>query len=911
MLSNTRVIATVFFLIFFIVACGGGGGVGSGANGGNGGSANVAPTISNLELSHYFALFNEGAGRTSVQAMFDYTDPEGDIVSVRIEISDGSSLSIEVEAPIPAPSGTLAGDVEFSTTQSGVFAAEVWVIDAVGNSSNRLSVEFTIYGSAELTDLFLTEAAFSQPFDPDEPDYFATVASDVAQVFVTAVLLDPNSTFEINGVAGNSGAQTGPIDLDFGTNELVVTVAATYGEDTREYRIRVERELSSNARLTSLSVTPGALDQAFDPDVEDYTATLSFLARFVHVSAETEDENATIEVNGTPVTSGVPSNPIPVFKEDVSTQIEISVIAQDSLGRTRHRIHATRRNPPPFASFEVVADDTTQWPGSTDLLNGFQEPAYDGTTVAFWGARTGEGGIFVARDGNLEIIADTSMAEPRSGIDTFEVFGAPALDGNGVAFHSYAPNFGGIYTSIDGNLAVVADNQTPIPNGSNSFSNFSDPVFSDGVTAYTGTGWNQQRGIYADFGGEIGMVVDKTTVAPNAGGALFDDFGAPNLVSSRIVFRGRTPSPGQEGIYRIVNGNLEVIADRTTLLPGGGAETLQYFDDQVAQDGDRVAFVARDNTFSGNLLVHDGVGLHLIADSDTPEPMRSASDVSPNAPIALDGSVLLFHGMSGPVLVKDGTMATIAGAGDVIGGRIIDWAYFRHDALANGKAALLLRNADFSRTVALADFSIKVPIASAAYELENSFADQQDGPDVVPLGGTLQGKGYAFGQNEGLSSSGVLAATGYSIEFVFRLNSVDGLRKVIDFAELTSNSGLYLDEGITKFVDAASPTTITGNGPPAEAEINIHVVMTRDAATGTVTVSVDGEERLQFVDAASEATFATAVANFFRDDAVTQTDAAAGFVHFLRIYDSALSPEQVRFLARSLSDCALDGCLER
>jgi len=291
--------------------------------------------------------------------------------------------------------------------------------------------------------------------------------------------------------------------------------------------------------------------------------------------------------------------------------------------------------------------------------------------------------------------------------------------------------------------------------------------------------------------------------------------------------------------------------------------------------------------------------------------MRPAADVGPNSPVALDGAVLLFHGMAGPVLVRDGKMATIVGAGDVIGGRLVEWAYFRHDALANNKVALLLRNADFSRSVVLADLSIEVPLATAAYELESNFADEQGGPDLVPLGGVLQGAGYAFGQNQGLVSSGVIPPNEYSIELVFRLDNVGSLRKVIDFAELASDSGLYLDDGFAIFVDAASQSTVVGNGPAAEAGINIHVVMTRDAASGTVTVFVDGEERLQFVDAAAEATFATAVANFFRDDDATQADATAGFAHLLRIYNSALSTAQVRFLSRSLSDCNLDGCLQR
>ena len=186
-----------------------------------------------------------------------------------------------------------------------------------------------------------------------------------------------------------------------------------------------------------------------------------------------------------------------------------------------------------------------------------------------------------------------------------------------------------------------------------------------------------------------------------------------------------------------------------------------------------------------------------------------------------------------------------------------------------------------------------------------------DNRQIATLGGVLQGAGYAFGQNQGLVSSGVIPPNEYSIELVFRLDNVGSLRKVIDFAELASDSGLYLDDGFAIFVDAASQSTVVGNGPAAEAGINIHVVMTRDASSGTVTVFVDGEERLQFVDAAAEATFATAVANFFRDDDATQSDATAGFAHLLRIYDSALSTAQVRFLSRSLSDCNLDGCLQR
>ena len=894
-------------LLTLLAACGGGSS--GGGNGGNGG-VNVTPAISNLQLARDSAEFNEGGGMSVLQVFLDYTDPEGDINSVTIELSDGTSISVDVQGPIPTPSGTLEGLVEFSTAESGEFTGQVWVIDSAGNESNRLDFTFTILGSAEVTGLSLVEGPFTQPFDPARLAYTARVVHAVAQVTVTVDSLDPNSTIDINGMAGTSGTPIGPFDVGFDVNEFVVTTTAAFGDEVSVYRIFVERELSDNARLSTLSVTPGALDQPFDTTVENYTASLRFLSQFVHVIAESENEYATISVNGTAVASGTPSDPINVLIEQGSTRLDIDVIAQDGISRTRHRVYAARQKPPPFATFEVIADNTTLWPGSTDLLDGFREPAYDGTSVAFMGWKPGHGGIFVESAGNLELIADITTPEPRAGVATFEVFGDPALDGDGVAFYSFAPTFGGIYTAIGGNLAFVADNQTEVPGGTGTFWQFFDPAFSAGNTAFLANGFNLQHGIYSDLGGALNMIVDKTTVAPNADGALFELFGVPHLDDSSIAFLGMTAPLGQEGIYRVIGGNLEVIADRSTVFPGA-TPSLVHFDESVDQDGGRVAFFGKDNFGWPRLFVRNGIELQLIAEPDTAMPLVSSTTRAPLAPVAMDGSALVFTGYSGPILVKDGMMANVASAGDMIGGRLIDAAFFRHDALSGDKIALILRNADMSRSIVLADMTIETPVADAAYELGGNFADTQGGPDLVALGGTLQGNGYAFGQNQGLTSTGVLAANEYSIELVFRLEDTAGPRKIVDFGELGSDSGLYLDDGLMTFVDAATPQTFAGSEPSAEDGLNIHMALTRDAATAEVTVWVDGEEHLRFIDVAAQATFATSNATFFSDDDVTQMDAAAGFAHFVRAYDSALSEQQVRFLARSLSDCALDGCLER
>ncbi|MDH3429507.1 MAG: cadherin-like beta sandwich domain-containing protein [Gammaproteobacteria bacterium] len=897
-----RLALLVSVVVFGLAACGGGSGGKE--------KKNVAPVISNLQLGRDTVPYNEGGGTFILQAFLDYTDPEGDIRSVIIEISGGSRISLAVPQPIPTPSGTLEGVIELATSESGQYSGQVWVVDGAGNSSNRLDFVFTILGSAELTGLSLVEAPFTQPFDPSRFIYHATVTSDVAQVFVTAQLLDENSTIDVNGISGTSGTQVGPVEVDFGSNEIAISIAAAYGDDTSEYRIFVERELSSNARLASLSVTPGALDQVFDPAVADYTAVLSFLTQNVHVVAETEDDYATIQVNGSSVPSGVSSGPIKVFMEDASRLIDITVIAQDGIARENYQISAVRQKPAPFATFETIADDLTVWPGTTDLLNGFRTPSYDGSSVAFLGIKTGQGAIFVASGSNLDIIADITTSEPRSAVATFEVFGDPAVDGDAVAFHSFAPTFGGIYSSIGGNLAFVADDQTDVPGGTGTFWRFSDPAFNAGNTAFLGAGFNSQQGVYSDLGGTLDVVVDKTTVSPNAAGALFELFGEPHLADSNIVFLGMTAPLIQEGIYRFVGGNLEVIADRSTIFPGS-LPTMQHFDAAVDQSDGSVAFFGKDSFGWGHLFVHDGIGPRLIADPDTAIPMTGSTLRTPSPPVTMDGQALVFTGFAGPVLVRDGTMSSLAGAGDVIGGKVLRSASFRHDSLSGDKIALLLAYTDLTSSVVLADLSVETPMAIAAYELQGDYSDVQGGPDLVPLGGALQGNGYAFGQNQGLTSTGVLTVNEYSIEIVFRLDDIAGLRKLVDFGELGSDTGLYLDDGVMTFIDTDTPQTLTSSKIAAEEAINIHMVLSRSAATGEVTVSVDGVEHLRFIDAGAQATFATSSATFFRDDDVTQTQASSGFAHFVRTYDSALSAQQVRFLARSLSDCALDGCLDR
>ncbi len=69
---------------------------------------------------------------------------------------------------------------------------------------------------------------------------------------------------------------------------------------------------STDATLSGLSITPGTLDQIFSPSVLSYTASVNNSVESVTVTPTVNDPDATVTVNGTPVTSGSASASIPL-----------------------------------------------------------------------------------------------------------------------------------------------------------------------------------------------------------------------------------------------------------------------------------------------------------------------------------------------------------------------------------------------------------------------------------------------------------------------------------------------------------------------------------------------------------------------------------------------------------------------
>ncbi len=122
-----------------ILACGGGGGTSGGGAGGNG----TAPSISNLQYAPNTAVLNQGGGTITINGTFNFSDPDGDVTTLRLTTTAGSQ-----DTPIQGASGitsaTLNGAFSVSTTQLGHFTFQVSLLDSKSHQSNSLSGSFDV-----------------------------------------------------------------------------------------------------------------------------------------------------------------------------------------------------------------------------------------------------------------------------------------------------------------------------------------------------------------------------------------------------------------------------------------------------------------------------------------------------------------------------------------------------------------------------------------------------------------------------------------------------------------------------------------------------------------------------------------------------------------------------------------------
>ncbi len=137
----------------------------------------------------------------------------------------------------------------------------------------------------------------------------------------------------------------------------------------------------------------------------------------------------------------------------------------------------------------------------------------------------------------------------------------------------------------------------------------------------------------------------------------------------------------------------------------------------------------------------------------------------------------------------------------------------------------------------------------------------------------------------------------YSIVLLFRVSnaSFSEFRRLFDPSPgLRGNDdGLYMYDGHLYYPQSGAYNEFNAVVPEQYAQL----VLTRDGATDTVTVYLNGTQQFSFVDANSAKIDPSGLVRFLIDDSGGPSESFGGAVSRIRVYDTALTPDEVGALA--------------
>ncbi|MBK7404341.1 MAG: hypothetical protein IPJ41_06810 [Phycisphaerales bacterium] len=221
------------------------------------------------------------------------------------------------------------------------------------------------------------------------------------------------------------------------------------------------------------------------------------------------------------------------------------------------------------------------------------DPSIDGATVAFHQAQPANQAVSTWSSGVTTLVADKFTNAPPGGSGPFDGLSRPSVHAGKVAFEGFAspPTLSGLFTNATGALSnTIRDGVTPIPGGSGAFTGAGDPDFDGSQFAFIGFGNSGQQGVYLTTpAGSVAVVADKTTLVPGGTGVFSFLSSLPSFDGADVAFQA-FGTGGEKGVYRTAGGLLAAVADQTTPIPGGvGAFT--GFANEPAIDGAYVAFI--------------------------------------------------------------------------------------------------------------------------------------------------------------------------------------------------------------------------------------------------------------------------------------------------------------------------------
>jgi tRNA threonylcarbamoyladenosine modification (KEOPS) complex Pcc1 subunit len=150
-------------------------------------------------------------------------------------------------------SGSASGSISLNVG-SNTISVVVTAQDGTTTGTYTVTVTRAASTDATLSALALSSGTLSPSFASATESYTASVANSVTSITVTPVRTQANATITVNGTSVTSGAASGSISLNVGSNTITVIVTAQDGTTTKSYTVSVTR-LSNDATLSALALS--------------------------------------------------------------------------------------------------------------------------------------------------------------------------------------------------------------------------------------------------------------------------------------------------------------------------------------------------------------------------------------------------------------------------------------------------------------------------------------------------------------------------------------------------------------------------------------------------------------------------------------------------------------------------------
>jgi len=212
-------------------------------------------------------------------------------------------------------------------------------------------------------------------------------------------------------------------------------------------------------------------------------------------------------------------------------------------------------------------------------------------------------------------------------------------------------------------LRRIVGFDTPTPGAGGTFWAFGNqPAIDRGVVVFEASGGGQ-TGIYRYQAGELTVVADRNTAVPGTD-EYFYGFSRVSIDRGSIAFAGKpTAEPGMTGVYALIDGELQRVVDPTTAVPGRSESTDDLRSPCIG--GQTVAFWGKGSDHKEGIYIwRPGQGVAVVADHDTPVPGITGTFSYLGDQAAVDGESVVFYG--GRYQERAGIYRDTNGVGSVV-----------------------------------------------------------------------------------------------------------------------------------------------------------------------------------------------------------------------------------------------------